>query len=234
MIIPQSIVLSGLTVYLDAGKTSSYPGTGTTWYDISGNVKNGTLTNGPTYSSANGGSIVFDGSTNYVLLPTNIYTQNNTSFSFSMWFKSTQSNGGTILGQQDTPNPLSATGYVPAIYLKSDGKIRVEGFWTGSISNSITSTGSCNNNNWYQITYTYGSGTGSLYINGVLNGTISGLTQTSYTSTYYYIIGGGYAAGRSLGTYLFNGNISQFNFYNRSLSLSEVLQNYNAFKGRYI
>ena len=151
-----------------------------------------------------------------------------------MWFKSTQSNGGTILGQQDTSNPLSATGYVPAIYLKSDGKIRVEGFWTGSISNSITSTGSCNNNNWYQVTYTYGSGTGSLYINGVLNGTISGLTQTSYTSTYYYIIGGGYAAGRSLGTYLFNGNISQFNFYNRSLSLSEVLQNYNAFKGRYI
>jgi hypothetical protein len=61
-----SIVTSGLALYLDAGNASSYPGSGTTWTDLSDNGRNGTLTNGPTYSATNGGSIVFDGSNDYV------------------------------------------------------------------------------------------------------------------------------------------------------------------------
>jgi hypothetical protein len=60
------IVTTGLQLYLDAGRTSSYPGTGTAWTDLSGNGRNGTLTNGPTYSSANGGFIVFDGTNDFV------------------------------------------------------------------------------------------------------------------------------------------------------------------------
>ena len=56
------IPTSGLIFYLDAANTRSYPGSGTTWTDLSGNGNTGTLTNGPTYSSANGGQIVFDGS----------------------------------------------------------------------------------------------------------------------------------------------------------------------------
>jgi hypothetical protein len=55
-----------LELYLDAGNASSYPGSGTTWTDLSGNGRNGTLTNGPTYSSADGGSIVFDGTNDFV------------------------------------------------------------------------------------------------------------------------------------------------------------------------
>lgn len=50
------IVRSGLVLNLDAAEPASYPGTGTTWYDLSGNGNNGTLVNGPTYNSANGGS----------------------------------------------------------------------------------------------------------------------------------------------------------------------------------
>jgi hypothetical protein len=61
------IISNGLILYLDAGNAASYPGSGTTWTDVSGNINTGTLTNGPTYSSANGGSIVFDGSNDYVL-----------------------------------------------------------------------------------------------------------------------------------------------------------------------
>jgi hypothetical protein len=57
---------SALQLYLDAGNASSYPGSGTAWTDLSGNSRNGTLTNGPTYSSDNGGSIVFDGSNDFV------------------------------------------------------------------------------------------------------------------------------------------------------------------------
>ena len=60
------IVTDGLVLLLDAGNTKSYPGTGTTWTDISRNGNNGTLTNGPTFDSANGGSLVFDGVDDYV------------------------------------------------------------------------------------------------------------------------------------------------------------------------
>ncbi len=57
----RDIVRTGLVLDLDAAQPLSYGGTGTTWNDLSGNGNNGTLTNGPTYDSSNGGSIVFDG-----------------------------------------------------------------------------------------------------------------------------------------------------------------------------
>jgi len=60
------VVTTGLQLYLDAGNASSYPGSGTAWTDLSGNSRDGTLTNGPTYSATNGGSIVFDGTNDYV------------------------------------------------------------------------------------------------------------------------------------------------------------------------
>jgi len=63
-----NISTSGLVLALDAANTKSYPGSGTTWTDMSGNNNNGTLTNGPTFNSANGGSIVFDGSNDFVTL----------------------------------------------------------------------------------------------------------------------------------------------------------------------
>jgi hypothetical protein len=58
--------IPGLQLYLDAGNASSYSGSGTAWNDLSGNGRNGTLTNGPTYSATNGGSIVFDGTNDFV------------------------------------------------------------------------------------------------------------------------------------------------------------------------
>jgi hypothetical protein len=57
---------NGALLYLDAGQSASYPGSGTTWTDLSGNGRNGTLTSGPAYTSADGGSIVFDGVNDYV------------------------------------------------------------------------------------------------------------------------------------------------------------------------
>ena len=59
-------VTANLSMFLDAGNASSYPGTGTAWTDLSGNSRNGTLTNGPTYTSADGGAIVFDGTDDFV------------------------------------------------------------------------------------------------------------------------------------------------------------------------
>jgi hypothetical protein len=232
--ISNQIVRNGLVLYLDAANTVSYTSGSTTWRDISGNGNNGTLTNGPTFSSANGGAIVFDGSNDFCLLPTNLIPYPSlATFTISLWFRSSQSNGGTLFGQQDTTNPSFATGWVPAIYLRSDGIVRVEPFWTGNTINSITTSTALNNNVWHNITTTYNSGTNQLYANGSYVTQQTGLSLTSYASTYYYIIGAGYSAGRSLGTDYFSGSISNFSFYNRALTATEVLQNYNALKGRY-
>jgi alpha-tubulin suppressor-like RCC1 family protein len=80
-----SIVTNGLVLALDAGNSKSYPGSGTTWTDLTNNGRNGTLTNGPTYSSANGGSLVFDGIDDFVSSVSNLTLANN--FSVSLWLK---------------------------------------------------------------------------------------------------------------------------------------------------
>ena len=82
----EGIVTNGLVLNLDAGFDPSYPTTGTTWYDLSGNTYNGTLTNGPTFNSENSGSIVFDGTNDYAQLSQNIF--NGTSYTgvtFCAW-----------------------------------------------------------------------------------------------------------------------------------------------------
>ena len=92
-IIPESaasVVTTGLQLYLDAGNASSYPGSGTAWTDLSGNNRDGTLTNGPTYSGTNGGSIVFDGSNDYVQCSGSLTV---TAATFVTWIRRNGSQG---------------------------------------------------------------------------------------------------------------------------------------------
>ena len=79
------IVLNGLVLYLDAGNPLSYPGTGTIWTDLSNFGNNGTLINGPTFNSGNGGNIVFDGTNDFVTCGTAIGKLPN--FTISCWIK---------------------------------------------------------------------------------------------------------------------------------------------------
>ena len=84
-----SIVRNGLVLYLDAANPKSYPGSGTTWKDLSGNGNNGTLVNGPTFNSANGGSIVFDGTNDYVITTNLLNPTTNPNESVFVWFNPT-------------------------------------------------------------------------------------------------------------------------------------------------
>lgn len=230
------IVTDGLILCLDAGNNKSYSGSGTSWFDLSGNNNNGTLINGPNYTSADKGSIVFDGTNDYIQLPNNFFAYPSlTTLTISLWFKSTQNTGGTLFGQQNTNNPSVTSGYVPVIYLTSLGYVRLEMFWTGNTNNTIISSNFSpyNNNIWHNIVATYSSGTQTLYIDGIYINQQSGITLINYTSIYYYFIGAGWPAGRGLGSTYFNGSISNFYFYNRALSYAEILQNYNSTKGRY-
>ena len=205
---------------------------GSTLIDLTGRGNTGTLTNGPTYSSANNGSIVFDGVDDYISLPTNFISwDTGNPLTISVWFKTTST--GIILGQQNGPTPNSAGGYIPAIYVDTSGLLRTTCFYSGFIQTSVSSS-AVNNGAWNNITATFSSGTQTSYLNGISYATLS-QTQQSYSATYYYFLGTGRGANWTnfpASPYL-NGSISNFSYYNRALTATEVQQNFNATRSRF-
>ena len=214
----------GLVLALDAGNTKSYPGSGTTWTDLSGNGNTGTLTNGPTYSSANGGSIVFDGSNDYIPIPENSALNTQTP-TVEVWVKTnatTQNGFWFEKGQVNTQYSLFQEGAVIQWRMNLDG----------SVNNLSTTTATyMNTSNWYQVVATYTSGSRKLYINGTLVNS-DAQTGTITTNANGMSIGayGGFNGSRG---YYYNGNIASVKIYNRALSATEIQQNFNATRGRY-
>ena len=216
------IVTDGLVLALDAGNTKSYPGSGTTWTDLSGNGNNGTLVNGVGYSN---GYLSFDGSDDKVTLSSNNVnglSSGTTEFSILTWVK------------------YNSTVAYTAFFEKQNGTgttIRLDLGWIGNLiylttSNSDGTTvnqgsfayGANNPNLWYHIALTCGGSSKKGYVNSV--NTFS-QTFTSYypDNTYNLGIGGNI---REL-----NGNIAQVSIYNRALTASEIQQNFNALRGRF-
>ena len=97
-----SIVTDGLVLCVDAANTKSYPGSGTTWTDISSKGNNGTLTNGPTFSSGNGGAIVFDGTNDYVDFGSQVANLSTSTISF--WIKLQNNDSRNYVIQSYTAN----------------------------------------------------------------------------------------------------------------------------------
>jgi hypothetical protein len=211
----KGVVQSGLVLNLDAGVSSSYPGSGTAWTDLSGNGNTGTLVNGVGYSASNGGSLSFDGTNDYVLTPVNIDANPNT---VSAWFNASATNGArgiVITDNGDWDKGFEIT----------DGVFNIH------VGNNLSSTGvSALSNTWYFGTIVYTSISMSFYINGanIWNGGAPGGTSGSTVEIGRANFPGG------AGSRFFIGNISQVSIYNRALTAQEVLQNYNALKGRYI
>jgi hypothetical protein len=225
------IVSDGLSVYLDAANARSYSGSGITVNGLVGGI-GGTLVNGIGFSSQNNGSFFYDGSDDYFRLPANFFNPDSgTPFTVSVWFRTGTS--GMILGQENGATPGTGGGWVPAIYVDTNGKIRTSCFWGGSTTNQSTSSASVNDNLWHQILVTFESTSHKSYLDGILFDTIA-KTQSNYSATYYYYLGSGkIAAWPNAGNMTLSGNISNFMFYNRALSAQEIIQNYNATKGRY-
>jgi hypothetical protein len=224
----ENIVTSGLVLYVDAGYNPSYPGTGTTWSDVSGNGNNGTLVNGPTFDSANGGSIVFDGVDDFVNFGSSVSLLNfiyTNSFSTEVWMRwdggSQPNNAGHLIGKTygnyrsflitDT-NPGRIT-----FRLDSNGQ-------TTDTGNIISP------NLWYHVVCTWNPTTfnAKVFVNGVER------ASTTNTLTDWTITSGNFQIGNSPGeNYYFNGNISIGRVYNNTLSPTEILQNFNAQKARF-
>jgi hypothetical protein len=232
--IPIGVTTDGLILNLDADNVLSYPYTGTLWKSTVSSVQNnGTLTNGPTFNLSNGGSLVFDGTNDYVSLPSNFFNPDaGTPFSVSIWFKTTTA-GGTLFGQQNTSNPSSASGYVPAIYINSSGQIVTSCFWGGSISNVTTSAAVVTDGNWHNIVVTFASTSHKTYLDNSLIGTIT-KTQSNYSATYSYFLGAGFSASwTGVNGYYFNGNIAYASFYNVELTSTQISKNYQSLLNRF-
>ena len=214
------IVTDGLVLYLDAGNSKSYPVTGTTWNDLSGNNNAGTLTNGPTFSATNGGSIVFDGVDDKVTFP-NTTVSTTSGITVEVWFKTSS---GTKY--QDIFDMADAYGvWVVTNY---------SGAGTGKIVASFnTTTGYMSANyvvdTWYAVTLCGTGSTNFLYINGTL---ITTGVQAVASSVNFNTARLGNVDGDRAAEY-FIGNIASLKIYNRALSATDVLQNYNATKARY-
>ncbi len=203
-----SIVNSSLVCYLDAANTKSYPGSGTTWFDLTGNT-NGTLTNGATYNSANGGVIALDGVNDYIDVPLNMTNQNY-----------------TIMG---------AARYVVVGGRTFSGKLNnwLMGHWSASTQNyyaegwvSTAGTGTADTNwRFYAATGNYSGDSWALYVNGELN---AGANANGTNGPNGFAIGS-YAATSEFS----NSHISNLLVYNRVLTAAEIAQNFNALRGRY-
>ena len=213
-----NIVTDGLVLYLDAANTNSYLGSGTTWSDVSRGGNNGTLINGPTFNSSNGGSIVFDGSNDYVDCGNSTNLQ-ITVGSVNVWFKCVQqgvSYNGIVVKQ-------NAWG----IFI-FESKLQIYD-WGNNIQRD---TGiNISNNTWRNVCLTFTQTVGNpsnnalIYVNGVL---VTTTTIKHLNNTNPFLLGYGNCCLQYL-----NGNISQSSIYNKALSAQEILQNYNATKSRY-
>jgi hypothetical protein len=229
------IVTDGLVLHLDAAYANSYPKGGTTWYDLQGNY-NGTLTNGPTYNSTNGGSIVFDGSNDYIISE-NFNGDSTNAFSVFCWVYPTN----LTLGSSDG-------NYLNWIINKRDSSVDRQwqlytynsffrlNIWDTSVNtNTLILIGSTQAivNNWYYVGLTTTGITGGfvkLYVNGTEEATGT-LTFNRKTGSRDLVIGS--TAWSLPGGLNWAGSIGGTKIYNRALSAAEILQNYNATRYRF-
>lgn len=230
-------IASDSILYLDAGDSESYSGTGTTWYDLSGNNYDATLLNGVGYDSANGGSLVFDGTNDYATLPSPIIPATS-NWTYACWFNLDTLVAGGVL-------------YCQYIASAGNGRFIIEFEATaganqyklnlrllsgsGYSSYVIYSTLVPTTGSFYNVAITRNSNTYKIYVNGALDTT----DTTAFTASLLQttpLIGGRTNSSSSptpAETGFLDGKIYSTYIYSRALSDAEVLYNYNAEKGKF-
>ena len=226
------IVTDGLVLYLDAANSKSYPGSGTTWSDISRGGNNGTLSGSvlPTYSSSNGGSLALAGgafNTTYISeysIPDSFW--NAASWTVSAWVKFNVVNTGGTSDNSIIGHGITA-GTNTMLHL-GERTARVQ---FGMYGNDLIGTIPLSTNTFYNITWTYNytSALKQIYVNSVFD-TSGGTVRYSGTGTNTRI--GSYSITQ-FGALNLNGNLYNIQAYNRVLSATEIAQNYNATKSRF-
>lgn len=220
----KQIVSDGLVLALDAGNHRSYPGSGTAWTDLSGNGNDGTLINGPTFDSANGGMFTLDASDEKITGPSSTTIFTNNSFTIEGWV-----NPNTTPKSEQVwfaaVGPVGGTNKDIHLRIFSSGQLRF-GFFADDLDSAggVVSFGEWNH---LVYTYDYDSDNSKIYHNGteVASGTQGGFNDTSaFVNIGYWQT----SSGQTL-----EGSVSTAKVYNRALTAEEVLQNYNVLKSRF-
>ena len=233
----EGIVTNGLVLNLDAGFDPSYPTTGSTWYDLSGNTSNGTLVNGPTFNSANSGSIVFDGVNDYGTLPSNLFGvangSNISTLTIDVWVNWNSFPINNIDEFISWWNVGSSTvGFFGVSCISNGGGTNTNPsirFGDGWQNTGVKFTSSTDTNKWWNLTAVKTSNNAFIYRNGNLEATKG--SSMSFTVDKAAAIGCHDGAGGRIE--FFNGKMAILRTYNTALSSQEILQNYNAQKARF-
>lgn len=213
-----NIVTSGLVLNLDAAYTPSYPKNGTTWTDLSGNGNNGTLVNGPSFSSLDGGSIVFDGTDDYVLISDKASLNSTSGLSLSFFIKKNTNSRMYFVDKHQT-GQFGYFGYIDSTNLI---------FFRFGLNSIQTNTDVILNNQWYYITINGDTTKRSIFLNGIE--LITTTASNIWSSSSEPLILCNTLANEGA----VNGNVNLISLYNRSLTEKEILQNYYAGLQRFI
>jgi hypothetical protein len=223
------VVNTNLMVWVDAGQTASYSGSGATWTDLSGNGKTYTLANSPTFSSLTGGGVItFAGaSSQYATTATTLFNSTTTNtYSVNIWVFPTGAGQIVSVDGQSTPN----TGYhYTAIEITAAGLIYL-GQWTGT--NTVIASSARSLNAWYNLAITYNGTTATAYVNGTSVGSSAIIWSAPGASTFFALMSQD-STNMSGTTAYASGSIGAFMVYNRALSADEVTTNFNALRNRY-
>ena len=226
------IVTDGLVFAVDAANKKSYPGSGTTWTDLAGS-NDGTLTNGPTFNSGDGGSIVFDGTDDLVDFG-NILNLGTNDLTINQWLQIDSISGTYGMSWSKsyaaTGNYRLAVGFnsnrTPLIFMRGTSVLVFE-----------SSTTVLSQNTWANVTWVFDrSGNANIYLNGTnleLNADISSMENLNFQSNHPFRVGS-YTDSNNTGVLLpFSGKISTTMVYFKALTATEITQNYNALKSRF-
>jgi len=223
------IVTDGLVFAVDAANKKSYPGSGTTWSNLSRNGIDGTLVNTPTYSSNNLGTFSFNGTNEYVSIPANNTTNIQGSLTVGMFCKSNQSGwsiywSGVSKYNQFILGPNAASGGKMAFLVYSNA------WYPTNYASDVWGQSGLDLETYHYYVGTYNQSTGilSMYVDGIEEASfdIGSLTLSSDT-------GGFYIGKRDVSSHYLNFTLGVCQIYNKALSQTQILQNYNALKSRF-
>ena len=224
------IASNGLAWYLDFANPRSYPGTGTSATDLSGNGRTGTLENGPTFSSSNSGILTFDGTDDRVNMGA-ILPLGGSDLSLGAWFRLSSSASTSV--NHNLIHNFGTGGY--RLLTGWDGSKFVLNYQIRAADNSVqaissfTSVPTIQTNTWYYaaLTHQNSNNEGKLYLNGVLERTVTfTITRAASSNTLYL----GFSSNN---IHYFNGSMSNATIHTSILTENEILQNFNALRGRF-
>lgn len=228
----------GLVLQLDAANNRSYPGSGTTWYDLSNNSGNLALTNSPTFSSDSKGSFVFDGINDYAVLSNNQTADNLTAMTASVWVYANWSSPGGAYSPILTKisDASSGAGWElgsgwasPDVYFYTQNA-------GGTLYNAKSATVSAGSR-WLNVVAGYSGGFGgtiSIYVNGINMPLITrGSGSPASITTTSAITVASRNGANTFGVKYLPATVSLVHVYNRLLSASEIKQNFEAYRGRF-